>query len=155
MAIDASEEYCPGDRYSNETRGFCDGFEILLGKIDSGRAAAMKLTLQDSLQRKVCDITIKNLAFMKRPDGARLWVTLSPDDAWVNGQSLQNAKYAEQVVKAHAERYWGYEPEDVSEIRLTKFDTACDMHGAFMPTLDAETYETVRSRLSDALDTVF
>ena len=155
LVNDASDQYREGDRYSHATKVFCDGFEIILGRIDSVRAGVMRSALLDSLQRKVCGCTIKNLAFIKRPDGARLWVTLSSDDAWVDGQSLQDAKYAVEVVKAHAERYWGYTPEDVSEIKLTKFDSACDMRGSFMPTLDAETYETLRSRLSDVIDTVF
>ena len=71
------------------TKAFCDGFEITFGEITMAEAASSKTILIDFIHRQVDDIIVKNILTQHRAGKAYMWITLSPESAFLTAMTLE------------------------------------------------------------------
>ena len=88
LAKDCSAGPRPSDAYRAVAPAFCDGFEVNLGVVKRELVSQCKSALQNAIQGKAQDITIKNILIHSREYKSIMWFTLTPESAKLTPRTI-------------------------------------------------------------------
>ena len=133
MARERSVGHQDGDCYEAIADAHCDGFEITLDVIPMNIVTLNKDVLENYIQQRAPEITIKNVLYHTRNHRTILWFTISPETAHLTPRTIKQIMNVVDGIKKQAREFWMCDEESVHGIYISKIDVAVDFEGSFIP----------------------
>ena len=133
LAYRSSAGFLGGQRFEALTKAFCDGLQICVGRSFNRNHPCWNQDLTRELNAGVPGLIFKHILVSGKQDSTSLWITLTPETAWLTGWTVSQLHRVLETVKRCARAMWHFDDQSVELIELTKVDVTMDFKGSFLP----------------------